>query len=554
MDKTGFKQRKLYCTAALLLAGLVVGCIGSAKADGKLDLTGGKKLVLKRDMSQCKLPKRKMAEKTVIYTVFLSRGYAGAGTLPEPEAFMSNQELLEKLKNECNGVKFIAKDVTGGGTNPASVAKELEKCKKDLDGVLLVSFGLGGRARDYRLAFSGLPTIVVYNLFEFMNIPYKLFGTGQEEESILEGGLGYGKGKILTAELDRRSLCDPNVSLAMFEDLVYKIKLIQAIKKLKESRILVVSPYKFLAQVDYQGDIRKHMPKDYNETYTRALKQTLGVELVIVPPEEFYEAYEQTDEKKAEAISEKWIEEARKVEAARSEITKTARAYLAFEALREKYNCNAVSTFMRRLRPTGKIEDMFWPGLGLECGFKKRGIQAVCQNYPNILVAQLLGYFLTGRPSMLGDLIVDPANNTTILTHCGAPVNPYGDDRIVPYFITTHAQSPVRDTRKPGSSTGLQVEWPEGEPVTFWKVYVLHKKIGFYTGRVVNARSIYSDRVDPVLCRTKLVAKVDDAKRIRRLFSPGEYGIHRAAPLGNLRQVIKDIAVLLGYKVMEEDR
>jgi len=519
-------------------------------------LTPAKRLVLERDMSKCALPEGKMGEKTAIYMVFLSRADRAPGAAVNPDSFTTNEELLRKLKSECPGVEFIARDVTQSGTSVESVTQELQKRKQELDGVVLVGVGGGGGpSRDYSLAFSGLPTIAVYNLFEFMNFPYKLFATGQEEESIPAGGPDYKGGRILTAELDRRGLCKPRVSSAMFQDLVYKIKLIEAIKKLKLSRVLVVSPHALLAVVDYQGDAHKHMPKDYNKVYTDALRDSLGVELVTASPQEFFEAYEKTKVEEAEKISEKWIKQAKSVEAARSEITKTARAYLAFEALRKKHDCNAVSTHMRRLRPTRKMEDRFMPGLGLECGFKVRGIQAVCQNYPSIVVTELLGYFLTGRPSMLGDLIIDRANSVTILTHCGAPVNPYGDDRIVDYKIKTHAESPLRNTQEPGSSTGLQVEWPAGEPVTVWKMYVLHKKIGFYTGKVVSARSVYDkDRVDNVLCRTKLVARVDNVSKVQKHFSPDEYGIHRAATLGDLREVIKDVAVLLGYGSMEEDR
>ncbi|GAJ19880.1 unnamed protein product, partial [marine sediment metagenome] len=54
-------------------------------------------------------------------------------------------------------------------------------------------------SREYRLAFIGLPTIVVYNLFEWMNLPYKLFTTTKEEDSILLGGTNYENGKILAA-------------------------------------------------------------------------------------------------------------------------------------------------------------------------------------------------------------------------------------------------------------------------------------------------------------------------------------------------------------------
>ena len=50
-----------------------------------------------------------------------------------------------------------------------------------------------------------------------------------------------------------------------------------------------------------------------------------------------------------------------------------------------------------------------------------------------------------------------------------------------------------------------------------------------------------------------MIASVD-AKKVQRRFSPGEYGIHRAATYGDLREKVKDLAILLGFEVMEEDR
>lgn len=483
-------------------------------------------------------------ENTKVYTLFLSRGYGSAGEAPE--APLTNEELLSRLQSECPGIEFITKDMSLSKISPEEVYRELQE-RKDIDGALII-----GTTRHYKLAFTGLPTIVVYNLFEWMNIPYKLYTTGKEDESVLVGGRTYKNGRILTAQLDRRQVCSPSKREAMFKDLVYKIKLIQAVKKLKESRVLVVAPHAYLAEVDYQGDRDKNFPEDYNETYIRELKESLGVELVMVKPEEFYQAYRDADRREAEKTAQKWIKEAKEVTAAKSEIVKTAKAYLAFEALREKYGGNAVSTHLRSLTGSEKLEDRFWPGLGLECGFKIRGIQAVCQNYANILVAQMMGYFLTGRPSMLGDLMIDTENSVDILTHCGAPINPYGDERRIPYIIRTHAESPVKDTQEPGSSAGLQVEWPVGEPVTFWKVYVLHKKIGIHTGKIVDGHSLYGN-LDDIMCRTKLVAEVD-ARKVQKHFSPDEYGIHRNATLGDLREKIKDFAVLIGFEVMEEDR
>jgi len=489
----------------------------------------------------------KVGGNTKIYTVFANQGCScpAGGT---PEGLITNEEVLDKLQSKCSGVDFIARDLTKRGTSIGSVLNELEDSKEGLDGVLII-----GVSREYKLAFTGLPTIVVYNLFEWMNIPYKLYNTGKEQESILVGGPEYKRGRILTAQLDRRNVCSPSVSSAMFGDLVDKIKLIQAIKKLKESKILVVTPHEYLAQVDYQGDRNKRFPENYNQTYTRALKDSLGVELVRVEPKEFYEAVKKVEEGQAEEIAKMWIDEAQGMkDTVESEVIKTAKSYLAFEALRKKYNCNAVSTQMRTLTGSGKVEDIFWPGLGL-MEFQKRGIQAICQEYENIMVTHLLGYYLTGRPSMLGDLMIDTFNNITLLTHCGAPLNPYGDDRRIPYIIWSHAQSPVRGTLKPGSGTGAQVNYPAGEPVTIWKVYVLNKKIGLHTGKTADGHSLYKD-FDSIMCRTKLVVKVDDAKKIQKYFSPDEYGIHRAGTLGDLREKIEDLATLIGFEVMEEDK
>jgi len=309
----------------------------------------------------------KVGENTKIYIVFVNQGCScpAGGT---PEGLTTNEEVLHKLQDKCSGVDFIARDITKRDISIGAVLNELEDSKKSLDGVLI--FGALGN-REYKLAFTGLPTICIYSLFEWMNIPYKLYDTGKED-SIKVGGPEYKAGRIITAQLDRRNVCAPSVASAMFEDLVNKIKIIQAIKKLKESRILVVTPTRFLGQVDYQGDPKKHFPEDYNERYTHALKESLGVELVRIEPKEFYEAVRKVGQAEAEKIAQMWIDEAQGLkDTTKSEVIKTAKSYLAFDALRKKYNCNAVSTHMRSLTGSAKVEDMFWPGLGL-MEFQKR--------------------------------------------------------------------------------------------------------------------------------------------------------------------------------------
>jgi hypothetical protein len=491
---------------------------------------------------------------TRIFTIFTSAGCGCTGSGGRPAVFTTHEEVLENLQQACHGVDFIRFDGTiSEGYN------EVDSHSDAYDGVLII----GRVDGDYRLAFTGLPTIVVYNLWEFQSgHHFHIFNTGKvkdDKRNILEGGTNYENVKILTAQLDRRNLCMPSVRERMFTDLVYKVKLIQVIKELKETRILMVknAEDEIIASVNYKfGDYNQSYPKDHNERYIQAIKKVTGVEIVPVEAEEFYNAYQDIDIWEAEAMAEQWINDARKVEASRPEIVKTARGYLALDALREKYDCDAVSTHIRSVTGSGELKDRYNPGLGMELGFKTRGIQAVCQNYPDILISQIIDYKLTGRPSMLGDQMYDIDNSVEIVLHCGIPVNPYGDERRLPYTIRTHAESPVRDLPdEPGSSTGITAEWPVGEPVTFWEMHSLLGQIRLHTGEIVDGRTIYTggEDLDNVMCTAKIIAKVD-AGKIREQHFPSLYGIHHCATLGDLRQQIKDIGVLMGLEVVERDR
>jgi hypothetical protein len=487
---------------------------------------------------------------TTVFTIFTSHGCGCTGSGGAPETFTTNEQVVSNLREACDGIDF---NVWEG---PRSAAyDEIRQNPDTYDGVLIV----GGLDGDYRLAFTGLPTIAVYNLWEFMNQPWDLFATGKmRKDPILTGGRDYKEVRVLTAQLDRRNLCDPAVTAKMFNDLVNKVKLIQALKKLKETRILMVknAADEIIASVNYRGDINQSFPGDHNSRYLSNFREVFSAEIVPVEPEEFYETYQQIPLGDAERQAEDWMEGAERVEASKREITKTARGYLALDALREKYNCNAVATHIRTVTGSGELKDRYNPGVGLELGFKTRGIQAVCQNYPDILMSQVLAHLLTGHTSMLGDVIYDVYNNLEIVLHCGIPINPLGPDHRLPYVIRTHAESPVRDIpEEPGSSTGMTVEWPAGEPVTFWEIHSLNRKIRMHTGETVNGYDIYTGGEDlyNVMCTAKVIASVD-ARKLRDQHLPYLYGIHTNVTLGDLREQLKDMAVLLGFDFVESDR
>jgi hypothetical protein len=41
---------------------------------------------------------------------------------------------------------------------------------------------------------------------------------------------------------------------------------------------------------------------------------------------------------------------------------------------------------------------------------------------------------------------------------------------------------------------------------------------------------------------------------VQKHYSPDEYGIHRAATFGDLREKVRDLGDLIGFDVIEEDR
>jgi hypothetical protein len=484
-----------------------------------------------------------------VFLVFTTRGYM----LNTPDDLYTNDEVVADLAQSLPGLDFIVRDVSNPDVDIKDVMVELELEQDSLDGVVIVG-RLSSRSAPYDITATGLPTVMVNNLLVFPWMSNQLFTHGREFD-LIRTGTEYDNVRVVTCHLDRRYQCHPEVREAMYADVVNKIKLIEVLAKLKQTRILTVTPYDFHAFIDYSiGDQNKDFPADYNERYIKALRETWGVELVVRPPEEFYREWAAVSQDDAEDLADVWLTEAYEIQdTTKSEAIKTAKAYLALDAMRQKYDCHAVSTHMRQFTPERTNDTRFWPCIGV-IEFQKHGVQAVCQEYPNVILSHLIGYYFSGRPSMLGDIIHDPYNDLTILTHCEHPFNPWGDDRRLDYTLKSHAESPVCGTKQPGSSVGVKVHITAGEPVTVWKVYALHGKIGVFTGETVDPDDYYRDIDTGVWCRTKLVTKVEDAAEIERHYSVDAYGLHRAGTFGDLRGMIMDLAHLVGYEVIEEDR
>ncbi|MCP4257867.1 MAG: hypothetical protein GY774_10115 [Planctomycetes bacterium] len=405
------------------------------------------------------------SEHARIYTVFFGTAPSQDDTDLEP---ISNEAIVQRLQEECDGVDFVVRDLRRGVTMQ-SVLNEIKDLKKlHYDGVIIC-----GCPRDYELLRSGLPTINVVVLNDFMNIPYPL----------------YKNNRVIDAFLDPWRFCaDPGVSERMFQDLMAKVKLIKALKRMKHERILTVtdSPY---VNVTY-GDVLKNMPPDYNEKILDVIEETFGVKVTKigtkeVAADEDVQNLWRNESSEANAIAQRWIHNAKKMmNTIESEVVRSAKVYLAMKILMEKYGAGAMAFHIRSLIENPRREDYVTPAMATS-EFQLHNVVAKCQSHLNILLSEMLLQYAYGRPSMLGDYSVDTYNNTSIVQHCEGPWNAWGDERRVPYFLVDHRERPIRERSVTGGSAASWILYPGDEPVTMWQVDVLSKEVLVHTGTTV---------------------------------------------------------------------
>ncbi len=400
-----------------------------------------------------------------IYTVFFRIAPSRDDTSLEP---MPNDKLIRRLKNEIDGVDFIVRDFEKS-VNIQTVLNEMKDLKnQNFDGVLIY-----GWPRDYDILRTGLPTINIYAVGDFMNYPYPI----------------YKENKVLPAVLDLWDFTTSrNVSSAMYKDLVEKIKLIRTLKRMKGKKILTVTDSEHVNVI--YGDVLRNPPPRYNEIILDAINETFGIEVEKigtkeVVEDEYVKNLWYSENKEANKIAKRWIKNAEKmINTLESEVVRSAKCYMVMRMLMKKYNADAMAFHIRTLIKDAKPEDRVFPALATS-EFQLDNVVAKCQSHLNIILTEMLGQYSFSRPSMLGDYAVDTFNNTSMIQHCEGPWNPWGGDKMVPYILTDHRERQVRARSKPGVGAASWILYPGNEPVTMWQIDLLSKEILVHTGKSV---------------------------------------------------------------------
>ncbi|PIS29685.1 MAG: hypothetical protein COT43_03185 [Candidatus Marinimicrobia bacterium CG08_land_8_20_14_0_20_45_22] len=467
---------------------------------------------------------------TKIYTIFFHQIQS------------KKDDIIIKLVDFHKDVEFVGLSNLSSIENTEeknAIYQEIRDLTDDLDGIIVF-----GGYLDHQITLFGLPVIIVRTIL----------GAGDWQKGILSF---YKNEKVLTASLCSVDTSEKTSELR-FADLSNKLNLIVALNKIKETKLLCVQEPEVLGNYDVYGmDFHTPLPKDYIEVYSENLKQ-LKLDIQHVSLIELLDDVKKVVELEAKKIAEMWIREAKEVkkETNQDEILKVAKMYLAMKDILEKYG--AMGLAIRSLVPWVKKMTDVTPCLA-NTELNKQLRVGVCEGLVNNAITELFGIYIAGRPSFIGDVLgIDTVNDVVTFAHCQCPVNPHGNDR-VPYVIRSHAlqnQNSMipKDYPEVGKSisAAIKVDLPIDEVVTVVKIGLYSKRIAVSTGLTVPGWELYKN-FDDILCRTKIAVKMN-AKAFEKRYDTVTFGVHRNVLYGDYREMIKEMATIIGYEVIEEDK
>lgn len=487
-----------------------------------------------------------------VYVIFCTPGYdtqrlhvnrseVGPDGVRIPKQFVSNDDVFERLQQSLPEVQFVRRDFKGSPEDYSRLLGEIAQFKDSIDGIVLV----GGTVVRYQaitgtgqqpLAFTGLPTIYVDNLLKLQPMPYRVCAQ---------------QGRVLFAELDREGIMPPEVADEMFADLVQKIRIILALYRLRHGQILFIKA----PETDIDGVDFKILPPRYNEQIVGRIRECFGTELVFHDTEDLIGRFHAMPDEPAREMAERWKAAAVSVqEGIDEEIVKSAKLYLAIDAIREDHGLDPLAIMVNG--EYRAIEEGITTTTSLAMTeFQRRGIIGCYQSYTGTTFAQLFAWHMLDRMSFVHDDVVDIHNNISLHMHCGTPVNRLWGEEDLPHKIRDYTTGAWHEElgRRDGA-VPAEIAFPVGVPVTIWKVFPLRKLITVYVGTSVEGEGVYGETWRDIICRNKLPVKVEDGEQIISKHDVLEYGCHRCATFGDLRKLIKQLARLIDFRVEEWDR
>jgi hypothetical protein len=430
-----------------------------------------------------------------IYKVYVGRTGGIYMSRPTEEIGKFN-EYLANIEKKFGDVQFV-----GGEVIPPSEASAVLANLAGVDGILMFHLcGHGGDAPKEamdQIVDAGIPTAVFSQPFSGHGWMY--FPQWQKA----------GKKVVLLPTSD-------------WSELERVVGLMRVAPRLRNTRILVVRGPMGTAAACSSDQI----------------KARWGAEVVPISVEETLKAHQAVDLASAEAEAEQyWISRAQKiVEPTRDEIINSARLYLAVKNLMIANRAQAITSSNCMGDPAkgcltfSKLCDL--------------GLVGACEGDMDSTLTMLIFRYAFGVPGFISDPVFDAARNALIHFHCTCSTKmdgPSGDR--LPFTIRTQTDS--------DRGVSLDVEMRKGQPVTCAKFINLDTML-VSTGKIIDVTH------DKLACRTQFVTEVADARKMFLNWGGGVLEgdvmtlLHRVVCYGDHLQSIKDLGVLMGFRVVEE--
>ena len=430
-----------------------------------------------------------------IHKVYVGR--TGGIYLSRPtEEIGKFEQYLTRLERKLGDVKFVGGEIVP----PADVNKVVARLNQ-ADAVLLFHLsGHGGDAPEQAMSQiidAGLPTAVFSQPFSGHGWMY--FPRWQKA----------GKKVVLLPTSDWSEIGDV-------------VAVMRVPPRLRQTRIIVVRGPQGTAPACSAEQVKKR----------------LGAEIVPISVEQTMQLHKAVDLKAAEAEAEQyWISKAENiVEPSREEIINSARFYLAIKDLMIKERAQAITSSNCMGGPAkgcltfSKLNDL--------------GLVGACEGDMDSTLTMLIFAYAFGVPGFITDPVFDTSTNALIHFHCTCATKMAGpDSERLPFTIRTQSDSE--------RGVSLDVEMPIGQDVTCAKFIDLDTML-ISTGRVFKVTH------DELGCRTQFWTEVADANKMflnwgADVLKGGVMTLlHRAVFFGNHLQSIKNLGVLMGFKVVEE--
>ena len=430
-----------------------------------------------------------------IYKVYVGRTGGIYMSRPTEEIGKFN-EYLANIEKKFGDVQFV-----GGEVIPPAEASAVLANLAGVDGILMFHLsGHGGGAPKEamdQIVDAGIPTAVFSQPFSGHGWMY--FPQWQKA----------GKKVVLLPTSD-------------WSELERVVGLMRVAPRLRNTRILVVRGPMGTAAACSSDQI----------------KARWGAEVVPISVEETLKAHQAVDLASAEAEAEQyWISRAQKiVEPTRDEIINSARLYLAVKNLMIANRAQAITSSNCMGDPAkgcltfSKLCDL--------------GLVGACEGDMDSTLTMLIFRYAFGVPGFISDPVFDAARNALIHFHCTCSTKmdgPSGDR--LPFTIRTQTDS--------DRGVSLDVEMRKGQPVTCAKFINLDTML-VSTGKIIDVTH------DKLACRTQFVTEVADARKMFLNWGGGVLEgdvmtlLHRVVCYGDHLQSIKDLGVLMGFRVVEE--